>query len=455
MVTSVLPEESMVSTTVQRAPEQKGGANTKGPRKFERSSGVRFRTSTVRASHVFVVIEILRTVLLSLISAAFCHVKSHVISDECELVLVSEQLLRMSRFDLHSEPPTGTKFHERYKHALVRENLVAYRPVMPSLLKDRLEINVDVIDRNDLLILLHTLVNDDSLISVAFESHLLRDNPQLTHDIMKLHYHSNIRLPVYADPEIMSSICNALYRHLIKNEWCLAVFRLIGIPMTEKHLAAITAAFPAAKSMKILSLEAMPLYHKHMSVLLTSLPLLSSLIILNLSSCGLNSKLVGKFCAFLRDDAKLERLILSSNPLGDNGVAEVAKAVEHNRKFRALDLQNCGITAVGCQALIQLLFSNRSVEVCDIRRNAAVPRESALDIAKIMLENNKNQSKQTCYRPLQLTTTAPIYVDDVPTCAPAEKPRGTLAPRDVSPVKLLSKSRENLISVGISRHLFY
>ena len=351
---------------------------------------------------------------------------------------VHEQLREMSRFDLHSEPPTGMKFHERYKHALVRENQVAYRPVMPALLKDRLEVNVDVIDRNDLLILLHTLVNDNSLISVVFESHLLRDNPQLTHDIMKLHYHSNIRLPVYADPEIMSSICNALYRHLIRNEWCLAVFRLIGIPMTEKHLATVTAAFPAAKSMKILSVEEMPLYSKHMNVLIASLPLLSSLIILNLSSCGLNSKLVAQLCTYIREDTKLERLILNSNPIGDNGVAELAKALGNKKKFRAVDLQNCGITSTGCEALIQMLFSNRAIEVCDIRRNVAIPREAALDVAKIMLKNNENHSQQTCYRPLQLTTTAPIAVDETSTVTPAEKPRGSLPPKDVPSVKMPS-----------------
>ncbi|XP_018497119.1 uncharacterized protein LOC108865006 [Galendromus occidentalis] len=357
----------------------------------------------------------------------------------------------MSRFDLHSEPPTGTKFHERYKHALVKENLAAYRPVMPPLLKDRLEINLDVIDRNDLLILLHTLVNDDSLLSVAFESHLLRDNPQLTHDMMKLHYHSNVRLPIYTDPEIMSSICNALYRHLIRNEWCLAVFRLVGIPMSEKHLATVTAAFPAAKSMKILSLEEMPLYPKQVNVLVSALPLLSSLMILNLSSCGLSSKLIAQLCAFIAEDNKLERLILNSNPVGDSGVLELAKSLEQKNKFRALDLQNCGITATGCRALIQMLYSNRSVEVCDIRRNPAIPRDIALDIAKIMLENNKDHSKQTCYRPLRITTTAPISVVDEPISTSAiEKPRGSLPPRDYPSVKLPQKSRQNSSVVNAS-----
>ncbi|XP_022651638.1 uncharacterized protein LOC111270960 [Varroa jacobsoni] len=310
----------------------------------------------------------------------------------------------MSRVDLHLQlSASGTSFLDRYTHICEREGLSLFRPVLAKLSKCCLDVNLDMILKNDLMALLHAFSNDNTLRSVRFESRLLKDNPHLTSDLRKLHLHSHgRRLPAYVEPEVMSSLCKALNRHISQNELNLKVFRLIGLPVAESELAIVSAALQASKSLQLLSFEGSPLSSKHLDVLLPVLPHVQSLTVLNFAQCRLGRAEILQISQYLQVDRKLQRLTLNGNPIGDSGIEQLVKALRHHTSLKALDLQNCGLSSTGCRSLENLLRNNLEIEICDIRRNTAVSRNSALAIAEILFENTKYRPSGNTFRPLDL-----------------------------------------------------
>ncbi len=62
-------------------------------------------------------------------------------------------------------------------------------------------------------------------------------------------------------------------------------------------------------------------------------------------------------------------LDLAGNPLGDGCASQLATYLSQDAWMWALRLHGCGLTTVGCSALLQALLGNEGLVALDIRGN--------------------------------------------------------------------------------------
>lgn len=62
--------------------------------------------------------------------------------------------------------------------------------------------------------------------------------------------------------------------------------------------------------------------------------------------------------------------------------------------FTALDLQHCGITMVGAEALLNLVKDNEFLSVVDIRGNSQVPKSFVGAVVQQLADNNRESTPE-------------------------------------------------------------
>ena len=87
---------------------------------------------------------------------------------------------------------------------------------------------------------------------------------------------------------------------------------------------------------------------------------------LDISYCGISHEGVE---SLVRALASLQKLYISSNKIGDNGIAHIATALKTNTTMRTLDIRNCGLSDEGAESLARALAVNRSLQKLDISNN--------------------------------------------------------------------------------------
>ena len=64
----------------------------------------------------------------------------------------------------------------------------------------------------------------------------------------------------------------------------------------------------------------------------------------------------------------LEYLDISSNPIGDNGIAAIAENC-NNSGIRELIVYNCNITVIGAKKLAESLMNNHTIKILKLEDN--------------------------------------------------------------------------------------
>ena len=77
---------------------------------------------------------------------------------------------------------------------------------------------------------------------------------------------------------------------------------------------------------------------------------------------------------------KLEYLDISSNPIGDNGIAAIAKTL-NNSSISELIVYNCNITVIGAKKLADSLTCSQTIKVLKLEDN-----DIAINGAIVILE---------------------------------------------------------------------
>ncbi|XP_045603784.2 uncharacterized protein [Procambarus clarkii] len=81
----------------------------------------------------------------------------------------------------------------------------------------------------------------------------------------------------------------------------------------------------------------------------------------------------------------LRRITLNHNPqLNDSGAVAVASALTEDLWIKALDLQHCGIGAEGGQVLRDVLNTNQTLEILDLRQNPFVPSQLVNEVKEML-----------------------------------------------------------------------
>nr|XP_025137418.1 centrosomal protein of 78 kDa isoform X6 [Bubalus bubalis] len=93
--------------------------------------------------------------------------------------------------------------------------------------------------------------------------------------------------------------------------------------------------------------------------------------------------------------AGLRRITLNCNTLiGDLGASGFAESLSEDLWLRALDLQQCGLTNEGANALLKALETNRTLVVLDIRKNPLVDHSVMKAIIKKVLQNGRSAKSE-------------------------------------------------------------
>lgn len=93
--------------------------------------------------------------------------------------------------------------------------------------------------------------------------------------------------------------------------------------------------------------------------------------------------------------AGLRRITLNCNTLiGDLGANGFAESLSEDLWLRALDLQQCGLTNEGANALLKALETNRTLVVLDIRKNPLVDHSVMKAIIKKVLQNGRSAKSE-------------------------------------------------------------
>ncbi|KAI8440588.1 hypothetical protein MSG28_001811 [Choristoneura fumiferana] len=74
--------------------------------------------------------------------------------------------------------------------------------------------------------------------------------------------------------------------------------------------------------------------------------------------------------------AGLRRVSVCGNPLGDAGAAALLTVLADDLWIKAMDLQNCELTESTAQTVLQMMESNTTLVVLDLRHNPAIASES-------------------------------------------------------------------------------
>ena len=126
-----------------------------------------------------------------------------------------------------------------------------------------------------------------------------------------------------------------------------------------------------APQLRSLTLEHVRLHDNGLAELVTVVcSPLSHVACLNLMACSITCPILDSCMSSLSGYARLQRLNLSFNPLGDSGAQCLASfLVERYTSLQRLYLDGCGIAADGCASLASALRNNRSLVELSLNHN--------------------------------------------------------------------------------------
>ena len=82
----------------------------------------------------------------------------------------------------------------------------------------------------------------------------------------------------------------------------------------------------------------------------------------------------------------LQLLIISGNPIGDEGIAAIATKLK-NSMISKLSVENCTITVTGAKALAECLLNNCTIKQLDVKYNN-ITMNGAIAILEAAVSNN-------------------------------------------------------------------
>ena len=88
---------------------------------------------------------------------------------------------------------------------------------------------------------------------------------------------------------------------------------------------------------------------------------------LNISNCSISDVGAESLASFV--NISLQYLNICNNEIGDNGIANIATALQTNTTMRTLNISNCSISDEGAESLARALAVNRSLQELDISSN--------------------------------------------------------------------------------------
>ncbi|CAH0628621.1 unnamed protein product [Chrysodeixis includens] len=310
-----------------------------------------------------------------------------------------------------SESKSSRIFHQCYLKCCKLQNLTPLNNVIPSGNGKVLDFCVDRIKYADWPPILNALSCDLSLHSVSVKCRQ-QVKTVLEHiDCERLAKTVNKRCVILTN-FMLSNLVEATAQ-LLSNTTLLTSLLLEGLPLRIPYLNPLCEALLANNSLQHIHLPRCLIGDAGCLAICKSIRCLPNILTLDLSGCELTPLGAGYIAELVKYQkihrysenwthtlryrlpeldamAGLRRITVCANPqLGDVGVGKLLDVLSDDLWIKALDIQNCGITENTAIAVQQMMTSNTTLVVLDMRNNPDVTTESLSKVRSTLRDNER------------------------------------------------------------------
>ncbi|XP_078667054.1 centrosomal protein of 78 kDa-like [Branchiostoma floridae x Branchiostoma belcheri] len=305
-------------------------------------------------------------------------------------------------------------FGTYYDNLCALQNTVPLPAVKAHLSDGVLDLNSDRLRGPDFTPLLNTLRINKSLTFVAVRSYyqpLPSDTP-----VGKRHLFKK-RAPPVRTKDLTLRICKAL-RECLTVTPSLSCLEVTNLPLRNRDLEHLAKGISKNTTLAHLSLEYCRIGDDGLEVICQAVKNSATITSVNFTGCGLTARGADTLAKIIKHQAMkrhneawqdslryrrpdldrmtgIRRITMNSNPMMDDlGAMALAEALKDDLWVKALDLQQCGISTEGAKALYDVLRTNTTVVVLDLRRNPLIDRSMMQSIMEQVMINTGGQDTE-------------------------------------------------------------
>ncbi|XP_021921177.1 centrosomal protein of 78 kDa isoform X1 [Zootermopsis nevadensis] len=308
------------------------------------------------------------------------------------------------------------KFSLCYEDLCRIQNQRPLPSVKAHLEKNILNFNGDLITCEEWGPILNALALDRSLHFIAVHSRLCA-KPAIENIVTESRSRTLQRVPVLQTHFVLLRLLKAI-EVCMSNTEVLTCVELEGLPIGRHYLEEFIKGMRSCKSLKHVSLHRSPIRDEGCALLCHAIKGLTNIITVNFSNCGLTHQgalAVAKTIEYqkiqrcsetwkqtlryhepnLDSVPGLRRITLNHNTeIRDEGAVYLMNAARDDLFLKALDLQDCGIGNTGGRAALEMLQSNVSLAVVDLRANKALSSGLLTQIMEQLHVNSRGAPQQ-------------------------------------------------------------
>ncbi|KAJ9580749.1 hypothetical protein L9F63_024075 [Diploptera punctata] len=220
------------------------------------------------------------------------------------------------------------------------------------------------------------------------------------------------RCPVVQTRFVLLQLMKSL-QMCLSNSHALTCMELEGLPLSSDYLQPLIQGVRACVSLQNLSLHRSAVGDAGCEMLCQAIKSLTNIVSIDLSNCGLTDEGALSIAKVIQHqkiqrcseswkhtlryreadlDALpgLRRITLNHNThIQDLGLLDLVDVVKDDLFLKALDMQNCGVGDVGATAVLDMLKSNVSLAIVDLRANQDVNSQLLKEIMQQLHVNNQ------------------------------------------------------------------
>ncbi|XP_051923285.1 centrosomal protein of 78 kDa isoform X1 [Hippocampus zosterae] len=357
-------------------------------------------------------------------------------------------------------------FMEYYTYACTREQTIPLTAVKMHLDQGILDFNGDKVKLSDWPPILDSISINRHLHHIAITS-----TYQTSHgcgDPDRRYYKPVFRkkIPSIRSKDMTFKLCKAL-KECLSLSPNLKTLKLNGLPLRERDLVSLTKGVAKSVSLEVLSLANCPFGDDGLEVICQSVKYSARIKELDFTGCNITWRGAEHLANIIQHQGiqrhgsawaqslryqqpKLEgmgglrRLTLNCNTLiGDLGAVRLARELAEDLWLKAVDLQKCGLSNRGACHLLEVLKTNSTLCVLDIRNNPLV--DNALIKTVIEKALMKTEAQTPEYRWLTPAT------KEQQKAASKRRVVSRASTEKTAPQKMTSAGREGLVAAQLQQ----
>ncbi|XP_061623656.1 centrosomal protein of 78 kDa [Phyllopteryx taeniolatus] len=311
-------------------------------------------------------------------------------------------------------------FTEYYTYACTRQESIPLTAVKIHIDKGILDFNGDRVKLADWPPILDSISINKHLHHIAITS-----TYQTSHgcgDADRRYYKPVFRkkIPSIRSKDMTFKLCKAL-KECLSISPNLKTLKLNGLPLRERDLVNLTKGLAKSVSLEALSLANCPLADEGLEVICQSVKYSTRIKEIDFTGCNITWRGAEHLANIIQHQGMqrhgcvwaqslryqqpiyegmggLRRLTLNCNTLiGDLGAARLARELAEDLWVKAVDLQKCGLSNRGACHLLEVLKTNSTLRVLDIRNNPLVDNSLIKTIIEKILMKAEERAPEYCW----------------------------------------------------------